>query len=137
MNTKSLVFVILVSFLGCAQEGGEQPESSASTTEVREDPRASANDDAFRMEVLDSFSIHQRGVVGTGQIASGRVRVGDLLCLIRSDGEREAVTVAGLEQFRKIIEEASAGDNVGVLFETFDEPDLAKGGTLMSGSACR
>lgn len=133
------VFSLLVGLLvgGCVGDAPESPRPRGGVTES-EAASPPVSTDGFRMEVMDSFSISgQPGVVATGTVASGRVAVSDELCLTQSDGETQAVSVAGLERFRDVIETASAGDNVGVLFAAFDNPDLAKGGTLTAGADCR
>jgi translation elongation factor EF-1alpha len=67
----------------------------------------------FRLTVEDVFVIRNRGVVATGRVESGTLRVGDA---VQIDGSLEA-RVDGIEVFRKSIDEAKAGDNIGVLFK--------------------
>jgi elongation factor Tu len=67
----------------------------------------------FRLTVEDVFVIRNRGVVATGRVESGTLRVGDT---VHINGALEA-RVDGIEIFRKSIDQATAGDNIGVLFK--------------------
>ena len=80
----------------------------------------------FRMTVEDVFVIRNRGVVATGRVETGTLRVGDT---IQIDGARGA-RVDGIEIFRKSIDEAKAGDNIGVLFKGIEKSQLDRGSVL-------
>ncbi len=80
----------------------------------------------MRMTVEDVFAIRNRGVVATGRIDSGVVRVGDT---VQINGGR-SVTVAGIEMFPKKQTEASAGDQVGILVKEIDKADIKSGDVL-------
>ena len=80
----------------------------------------------FRMTVEDVFLIRNRGVVATGRVDSGTLRVGDS---VQIDSTLEA-RVDGIEVFRKSIEEAKAGDNIGVLFKGIGKSQLNRGSVL-------
>jgi elongation factor Tu len=80
----------------------------------------------FRMTVEDVFAIRNRGVVATGRVASGTLRVGDTVQL---DGTVEA-RVDAIEVFRKSIDEANVGDNIGVLFKGIEKGQLDRGSVL-------
>lgn len=80
----------------------------------------------FRMTVEDVFVIKNRGVVATGRVESGTVRVGDT---VQIDGNLEA-RVDGIEIFRKSIDEANVGDNIGVLFKAIEKSQLNRGSVL-------
>lgn len=84
----------------------------------------------FRIEVQDVFTITGRGTVITGQVASGSVRVGDTVTLQRLDGSSREVVVTGLEMFRKLLDTAEAGDNVGILLRRIGRNDIGKGDIL-------
>jgi len=77
----------------------------------------------FRMTVEDVFLIRNRGVVATGRVESGTLRVGDT---VQIDGTLEA-RVDGIEVFRKSIDGAKAGDNIGVLFKGIEKSQLDRG----------
>ena len=79
------------------------------------DPASPAPDGPFRMVVEDVFNIQGRGTVVTGRIGAGSVRVGQPVRILRAGTELTTTTVTGVEQFRKVLESASAGDNVGLL----------------------
>lgn len=87
--------------------------------------------DEFRMEVMDAFVITGRAVVVTGKIESGTVNKGDVLCLESAEnGTEREVTVSGIEMFRKLLESATAGQNVGLLLDELEKGDAAKGDIL-------
>ena len=74
-----------------------------------------ASERGFRMTDGDIFFIKGRGVVVTGKIQSGTVSVGDTVVLVSKTGERISCVVKGIETFRKLLQEAKVGDNVGLL----------------------
>jgi len=80
----------------------------------------------FRLTVEDVFVIKNRGIVATGRVESGTLRVGDT---VQIDGAFEA-RVDGIEIFRKSINEAQAGDNIGVLFRGLEKNQLNRGSVL-------
>ena len=80
----------------------------------------------FRMTVEDVFVIRNRGVVATGRVQTGTLRVGDT---VQIDGTLDA-RVDGIEIFRKSIDQANAGDNIGVLFKGIEKSQLDRGSVL-------
>jgi translation elongation factor EF-Tu-like GTPase len=81
----------------------------------------------FRMTVEDVFVIRNRGVVATGRVESGTLRVGDT---VQIDGTLDA-RIDGIEVFRRSIDEAKAGDdNIGVLFRGIEKSQLDRGSVL-------
>lgn len=80
----------------------------------------------FRMTVEDVFVIQRRGVVVTGRVESGTLRVGDT---VQINGTLEA-QVDAIEVFRKSIDEANVGENIGVLFKGLDKNQLNRGSVL-------
>jgi elongation factor Tu len=78
------------------------------------------------MTVQDVFAIRRRGLVVTGQIDSGSVRVGHT---VRIDGGETAV-VDAIEVLRKAVDEASAGDTVGLLFKHVEKEQIPRGAVL-------
>ena len=78
------------------------------------------------MTVEDVFVIRNRGVVATGRVESGALRIGDT---VQIDGALEA-RVYGIEMFRKSIDEATVGDNIGVLFRDVEKGQLDRGSVL-------
>lgn len=80
----------------------------------------------FKMTVEDVFVIRNRGVVATGRVESGTLRVGDA---VHINGGATA-RVDGIEAFRKSIGEATAGDNIGVLFRGIEKRQLDRGAVL-------
>jgi elongation factor Tu len=91
-----------------------------------------ASDPSFRMTIDDVFMIRGRGTVVTGRIASGTIRVGDTVELQRPDLTRK-VTVSGIEMFRKVLEQATSGDNVGLLLRDIVKEEVKAGDLLVGG----
>jgi elongation factor Tu len=83
----------------------------------------------FQMTVEDVFFIRGRGAVATGTVEAGSLRVGDEVQI--NDGQR--VRVHGIEMFRKVMDEAQAGDNVGLLFGSLDR-DVLQAGDVLTGA---
>ncbi len=86
-------------------------------------------DKPFLMAIEDVFSITGRGTVGTGRVERGRVKVGDKVERVGIKETRETV-VTGVEMFRKLLDEAQAGDNIGVLLRGIEKDDLERGMVL-------
>ncbi|MGE0221515.1 EF-Tu/IF-2/RF-3 family GTPase [Mycolicibacterium sp.] len=80
------------------------------------------------MTVQDVFVIKNRGVVITGRIESGTVRVGDLVHINGGPG----IAVDAVEMFRKKQDSAGAGDNVGLLLESIDKTEVNRGDVVTS-----
>lgn len=146
MDMRPMLFLVGLAALlsGCTQEQSQtsqEPEpraqAEAEVPPTRPAGAAGAASADFTMQVLDAFEISGRGVVATGRVGSGGVSVGDALCLLQQDGAERRVSVAGLERFRDVIETASEGEDVGILFDDLDESEIARGDTLTSASRCR
>jgi len=88
-----------------------------------------AVDKPFLMPVEDVFSISGRGTVGTGRVERGKIKVGDKAEIVGIRDTRETV-VTGVEMFRKLLDDAQAGDNVGLLLRGVDKDDLERGMVL-------
>jgi len=80
----------------------------------------------FLMPVEDVFSITGRGTVGTGRVERGKIKMGDEVERVGIRETRKTV-VTGVEMFRKILDYAQAGDNVGLLLRGVDRDDLERG----------
>ena len=91
-----------------------------------------AADPFFRMTVQEVFSIRDRGTVVTGQIESGTLQVGDEIGF-EQQGLMKKVTVAGLEISRKKVQQAKAGDPVGILLREIDKL-IIQHGDILTGS---
>ncbi|HUH97841.1 MAG TPA: EF-Tu/IF-2/RF-3 family GTPase [Anaerolineales bacterium] len=89
-----------------------------------------STDPFFRLTVEDVFSIVKRGTVVTGKIEGGTLRVGDEVAIQGQNGQRKTV-VSGIEMFRKTVSQASAGDNVGILFKDISRQDVQAGDVLL------
>jgi len=86
-------------------------------------------DKPFLMPVEDVFSITGRGTVGTGRVERGRVKTGEEVERVGIKETKKTV-VTGVEMFRKIMDEAQAGDNIGLLLRGIDKEDLERGMVL-------
>jgi elongation factor Tu len=80
----------------------------------------------FLMPVEDVFSITGRGTVGTGRVERGLLKLGDEVEVVGLRETRKTV-VTGIEMFRKLLDEARAGDNVGLLLRGVDKDELERG----------
>jgi elongation factor Tu len=85
-----------------------------------------AIDKPFLMPVEDVFSISGRGTVATGRSERGKVKVGDKVELVGLRPTRDTV-VTGVEMFRKSMDEAIAGDNIGLLLRGIEKEDVERG----------
>ena len=113
------------------QRNARAAQQQSSTPEFTEPMLQSADyDTPFRIEVQDVFSITGRGTVITGQVTSGFVCVGDTVTLVRMDGTRREITITGIEMFRKLLDTAQAGDNVGLLLRGLTKNDIGRGDVL-------
>ncbi len=91
---------------------------------------AGTGDGSFRMTVEDIFTIQGRGTVVTGRVESGTVSVGMQVDVVRDGGVATTTTVTGVEMFRKVLDSATVGDNVGLLLEGLGKADLHTGDLL-------
>jgi len=80
----------------------------------------------FLMPVEDVFSITGRGTVGTGRVERGTIKTGDPVEIVGIRETRSSV-ITGVEMFRKILDDAQAGDNVGLLLRGVDKDELLRG----------
>jgi len=83
-------------------------------------------DKPFLMPVEDVFSITGRGTVGTGRVDRGKIKTGDPVERVGIKETRKTV-VTGVEMFRKLLDYAQAGDNVGLLLRGVDKTELERG----------
>jgi len=86
-------------------------------------------DKPFLMAVEDVFTITGRGTVATGRVERGVVHVGDEIEIVGITDTRKTV-VTGVEMFRKLLDEAQAGDNIGVLLRGINRTDVERGQVL-------
>ena len=90
------------------------------------DPERAA-DKPFLMPVEDVFSITGRGTVATGRVESGTVKVQDTVEIVGLSDEKRSTVVTGVEMFRKLLDQAIAGDNIGVLLRGIQRTDIERG----------
>ena len=87
-------------------------------------------DKPFLMPVEDVFSITGRGTVATGRVESGVVKVQDEVEIVGLSDEIRKVVVTGVEMFRKLLDQAEAGDNIGVLLRGVQRNEIERGQVL-------
>ena len=87
-------------------------------------------DKPFLMPVEDVFTITGRGTVATGRIERGSAHVGDPVEIVGMKDEKKSTVITGLEMFRKTLDEALAGDNVGALLRGVDRKEIERGQVL-------
>ncbi|MDR0897321.1 MAG: elongation factor Tu [Oscillospiraceae bacterium] len=89
-----------------------------------------ATDKPFLMPVEDVFSITGRGTVATGRVERGVVKVSDTVEIVGLTDEPRKVVVTGVEMFRKLLDQAEAGDNIGVLLRGVQRNEIERGQVL-------
>jgi elongation factor Tu len=87
-------------------------------------------DQPFLMPVEDVFSITGRGTVATGRVERGIVKVQDEVEIVGLTEESRKIVVTGVEMFRKLLDQAQAGDNIGVLLRGVQREDIERGQVL-------
>ena len=87
-------------------------------------------DKAFLMPVEDVFTITGRGTVATGRVETGVLHVGDEVEIVGMQDEIRKTTVTGIEMFRKLLDEAQAGDNIGALLRGIQRTEIERGQVL-------
>ena len=89
-----------------------------------------ATDQPFLMPVEDVFTITGRGTVATGRVERGVLHVSDELEIVGISEETQKTVVTGIEMFRKTLDEAEAGDNVGLLLRGINRDQIERGQVL-------
>ena len=89
-----------------------------------------ATDKPFLMPVEDVFTITGRGTVATGRVERGQVKVGDAVEIVGLTDEKRSTVVTGVEMFRKILDYAEAGDNIGALLRGVQRSEIERGQVL-------
>src|SRR5690554_1860796 len=87
-------------------------------------------DKPFLMPVEDVFSITGRGTVATGRVERGVIKTGDTVEIVGLAEDSRDVVVTGVEMFRKLLDEAQAGDNVGLLLRGVQRTEIERGQVL-------
>ena len=84
----------------------------------------------FLLPVEDVFSISGRGTVATGRVERGTVKVGDTVEIVGLSTEKKQTVVTGVEMFHKLLDQAEAGDNIGVLLRGIAKDEIERGQVL-------
>lgn len=91
------------------------------------DPTGLDGTASFKMVIEDIFTITGRGTVVTGVVEFGNLKIMDDIIIFTQDGKKIATKVAGIEQFRKIVDEAHEGEHIGLLLPRVYRSDVNKG----------
>ena len=110
--------------------GDKIMELMATVDEYIPDPQR-ATDQPFLMPVEDVFSITGRGTVATGRVERGVLHVSDEVEIIGIHEETRKTVVTGVEMFRKLLDEAQAGDNIGALLRGVQRTEIERGQVLI------
>ena len=86
-------------------------------------------DKPFLMPVEDVFTITGRGTVATGRVERGTVKVGDTVEIVGM-GPTKTTVITGVEMFKKLLDQAEAGDNIGTLLRGIERKDIQRGQVL-------
>jgi len=89
-----------------------------------------SNDKPFLMPVEDVFTITGRGTVATGRVERGTVKISDPVEIVGLEPKSKSTVVTGVEMFRKVLDQAEAGDNVGVLLRGIQRDEVERGQVL-------
>ena len=124
---------------GSALKALEEPEGEwgdkimelmATVDDYIPDPQR-ATDQPFLMPVEDVFSITGRGTVATGRVERGTLHVNDEVEIIGIHEDKRKTVVTGVEMFRKLLDEAQAGDNIGALLRGVQRTEIERGQCLV------
>ena len=88
------------------------------------------SDKPFLMPIEDVFTITGRGTVVTGRVERGQVKVGDTVEIVGLMDESKKTVVTGVEMFRKLLDYAETGDNIGCLLRGIDRKEVERGQVL-------
>ena len=119
-----------------ALENPTDPEATACIMELMDAVDSNiptperATDKPFLMPVEDVFTITGRGTVATGRVERGVLHVSDEVEIVGLMEEKRKVVVTGIEMFRKLLDEAQAGDNIGALLRGVQRTDIERGQVL-------
>ena len=111
--------------------GDKVMELMAAVDEWIPDPQR-ATDQPFLMPVEDVFTITGRGTVATGRVERGVLHVNEEVEIVGIKEETTKTTVTGIEMFRKLLDEAQAGDNIGALLRGIKREDIERGQVLIA-----
>ncbi|WP_459625142.1 elongation factor Tu, partial [Clostridium tetani] len=125
--------------VGSALKALENPEDDAATQCIMDLMAAvdeyiptpeRATDKPFLMPVEDIFTITGRGTVATGRVERGILKVGDEIEIVGLSDESKKSVITGIEMFRKLLDEAQAGDNIGALLRGVQRDEIQRGQVL-------
>ncbi|CDI50819.1 elongation factor Tu [Clostridium tetani 12124569] len=125
--------------VGSALKALENPEDDAATKCIMDLMAAvdeyiptpeRATDKPFLMPVEDIFTITGRGTVATGRVERGILKVGDEIEIVGLSDENKKSVITGIEMFRKLLDEAQAGDNIGALLRGVQRDEIERGQVL-------
>ncbi len=138
-NKMILIIIAIVIVIGIAVFGyfkfikNSNRKQQMNETENKVDSNTNLKYDktgAFLMAIEDVYEISGKGIVVTGKIDRGTVKVGDSIQIVGLSKEKVTTTVLGIEMFRNQSESAEIGDNVGILLKDVTKNQVARGQVL-------
>lgn len=103
-------------------------------TDISESMQVSSQEskDAFKMQVTDVFTITNRGIVVTGRIELGILKINDKVIIYGANGKQKEASISAIELDRKLVERAGKGETVGILFDcNITNTDVVKGNYIV------
>jgi translation elongation factor EF-Tu-like GTPase len=136
MKNSSLLLVAALC-AACSTEGAEPADASAPQRAAQLPPDAASRKAGdFSMKVADVFKVPGRGVVLTGRVESGSVRIGESICLRGEKVGARELSVHGIQVSGKAGDSAQIGDMAGILVTGIEAPDVVAGADSLT-SNCR
>lgn len=117
-----ILILIIITIVQFIQEKNDDIQKNNSIDDVK----LVSYGGRFYMKIIDVFTIYSRGMVVTGKIESGSVKVGDKVEVVLDDNRKIQTTVMAVEMLRKVVKDASVGDNVGILLSEIKKEDNVK-----------
>lgn len=114
--------------MGCGKEEVKDNNVEVNT-EVETESEVVYDD--FEMVIEDVFTITGRGTVVTGKVSLGEIKNGDVVHIKKQDGTYMEAEITGIEMFRKMLDVAVEGDNVGILLKGIEKTDIERGDVLV------
>lgn len=114
-------------------QGEQQEENKKPNVEGTLDKNINTEYDengAFLMSIEDTVFVTGRGVIVTGKIERGTIKVGDEVQILGLNKKIKTTKVIGIEQFREVLDSAKIGDNVGIILEEIKQDEVERGQTL-------
>lgn len=131
-NMKYIIAIICLFLItGCSDDAPTSATTAETETSIP-GPAKHPVSEKFTMDVEDFFIIDGDRIVVSGQIASGSVATGDTICISSKTSGSIKAEVTGIELFNKLVQQAGAGEHVGIMLGGIDKEQVGKGDRLSS-----